>query len=159
MSVSGTRRTESEERAALATEAMSWVGTPFHHGQLLKGLACDCLTLLVGVFANTGIIPVFPLPEYRPDEFLHQADERYADGIAVHFVPLGTVPPHPGDLVTFRFGRRAVAHAGIATDEVGTFVSATAEHGRVEVGFLHEAYWATRWTGTWRLKQWCACCG
>src|SRR5690606_33648301 len=37
-------------RAAVVSEALTWVGTPYRHQASLKGVACDCLGLVRGVW-------------------------------------------------------------------------------------------------------------
>ena len=155
---------EVRERQAVIREAVSWVATPFQHQQCLKGVGVDCLTLIRAVY-----LAVFPginvvLPDYAPDEFLHSGEERYAEGLRPYFEALGRVAPQGGDVVAFHFGRRQVAHVGICVDGLhagglyspGTFVSALMDNGRVEFGGLEQAGWATRWSGTWRLRRWMA---
>lgn len=36
-------------RSQFVAEAREWIGTPFIHGQSLKGVGCDCIGLIVGV--------------------------------------------------------------------------------------------------------------
>lgn len=43
------------ERRAIVEEAREWIGTPFAHGQMLKGVGCDCIGLIAGVAAAVGI--------------------------------------------------------------------------------------------------------
>ena len=145
---------ETREREQVVAEARSWLGTPFQHQQALKGVGVDCLTLIIAVYRA-----VFPevrveVPDYAPDEFLHQSAERYADGLRPYFVFLGPTWPQMADVVGFHFGRRTVAHVGIALDDAGQFVSALMDNGRVEMGGLEQQGWGQRWSGTWRLRRW-----
>lgn len=141
------------ERAQIVREALEWAGTPFQHRQMVKRVGCDCLTFLAAVYAPLLGVALH-LPDYRPDEWLHNAEERYRDGLAIYFDDLDTIPPEPGDVVTFHFGRRQVSHCGICVDAEGGFLSATLENACVEYARLSQQYWARRWSGTWRLKRW-----
>ncbi|MGR3492459.1 MAG: peptidase P60, partial [Shimia sp.] len=48
-------------------EARRWIGTPYHHRASLRGVGCDCLGLIRGVWrAVVGEEP-WELPAYAPD--------------------------------------------------------------------------------------------
>jgi NlpC/P60 family putative phage cell wall peptidase len=103
---------ERRQREAVVAEARSWLGTPYHHAARLKGVGCDCLTLIAEVFARTRLVPPVELPHYPPDWYLHHGVERYVEGVLRHAAEVPG-PPRPGDLVLWRFGR-AFSHGGIA---------------------------------------------
>jgi NlpC/P60 family putative phage cell wall peptidase len=105
------RPLESAQRAAVVAEARSWLGTPYHHAARLKGVGCDCLTLLAEVFARAGMVAPIELPHYPPDWHLHRGAERYALGVLRHAAEVEG-PPLPGDIVLWRFGR-AFSHGAI----------------------------------------------
>jgi NlpC/P60 family putative phage cell wall peptidase len=51
----------------IVAAARSWIGTPYMHQQSLKGVGCDCLGLLRGVWRESvGPEPMAP-PPYTPD--------------------------------------------------------------------------------------------
>ena len=51
----------------IVAEARSWIGTPYRHQASLKGVGCDCLGLLRGVWREVmGAEPELP-PPYSPD--------------------------------------------------------------------------------------------
>jgi NlpC/P60 family putative phage cell wall peptidase len=39
-------------RRKVEAAALTWLGTPYHHGAAAKGAGCDCLGLLRGVWAD-----------------------------------------------------------------------------------------------------------
>jgi NlpC/P60 family putative phage cell wall peptidase len=104
-------------REAIIAEARSWIGTPYHHQACLKGVGCDCLGLLRGVWrAVIGTEPETPPPyaadwaEASGEETLRAAALRYLSEI-----PLSEIAG--GDVLLFRMSRTAPAkHCGIATD-------------------------------------------
>ena len=49
--------TESEQRASVIAEAMSWIGTPFRDQSDVKGAGVDCAMLLVRCFVDTSVVP------------------------------------------------------------------------------------------------------
>ena len=105
--------TVPDRRAAVIAEAQSWIGTPFHHGQMLKAAGCDCLTFIVGVFVSAGIVVRPKIPFYRPDFMMHQAEETYLLGLLEHGREVKA--PQPADVAIFKWGR-IYAHAGIVVD-------------------------------------------
>lgn len=79
-------------RDELVAEAREWLGTPYQHGQMAKGLGCDCLGFLAGVAYAVGYVDARPLvrdPALRvygksPDPtLLDRACEEYLDPIAL----------------------------------------------------------------------------
>jgi NlpC/P60 family putative phage cell wall peptidase len=103
-----------ERRAAVIEAAQGWLGTPYHHMARLKGVGCDCLTLLAAVYHEAGMIPAIEIPYYPPDWHLHRAAERYMDGLRAYAREIEG-PPQPGDAVLFQFGR-CFAHGAIVTE-------------------------------------------
>lgn len=110
--------TEDELRSEVVREAKEWIGTPYISNGLIKGAGTDCAMLLIGVYRNTGYLPVDFDPRPYPAQWhVHQGEERYMN--YVHKFA-DTVPgpperlPKPGDIVMFKIGR-VFAHAGIIT--------------------------------------------
>jgi NlpC/P60 family putative phage cell wall peptidase len=102
-------------RAAVVAEARTWLGTPYHHMGRVKGVGCDCLTLLAEVYAAAGIIaPVAEIQFYPPDWHLHRSAELYLAGVVERACEIDG-PPQPGDIALFRFGR-CFAHGAIVTN-------------------------------------------
>ena len=114
----------SAARQAVIAEALTWIGTPFHHAARVKGAGVDCLMLLAEVYERAGIAPHVEPPFYVPDWHLHRDAERYMEGLLGYARPIDG-PPLPGDIALFRFGR-------------------TFSHGAIVVEWprLVHAYWA-----------------
>lgn len=91
-------------RRAVIDEALTWIGTPFHHAARIKGAGVDCLMLLAEVYERAGIARHVEPPFYVPDWHLHQGAERYMEGLLDYARPIDG-PPLPGDIALFRFGR------------------------------------------------------
>lgn len=110
----------SELRSAVIAEAISWIGTPFHHAQATKGRGVDCVLSLIEWFAVPGVVERFDPRPYPASWFLHRDEERYLDGIARYAdrLPDG-VEPLPADIALYHFGR-CVAHGGLILDD--TFI-------------------------------------
>ena len=95
---------ELQQRTAVVSEAESWLGTPYHHEARIKGHGVDCAQILVGVFANVGLIEPVRLPHYPMDWNLHRDEERYLDILARYTREIGSAP-RPADIVVWKFGR------------------------------------------------------
>jgi NlpC/P60 family putative phage cell wall peptidase len=101
-------------RAAVVTEAKTWIGTPFHHAARVKGAGVDCLMLLAEVYERAGVtVGRINPPFYVPDWHLHRDAERYLDGLLRYARPVNV--PEPGDIALFRFGR-TYSHGAIITE-------------------------------------------
>ena len=60
-------------RQAIIVEAESWINTPYHHNQQLKGAGVDCGQILVAVYSKFGFIPEdYKIGYYPPDFALHK---------------------------------------------------------------------------------------
>lgn len=97
-------------REDVVTEARTWLGTPYHHQALIKGVGVDCAMLLVGVYAGVGMIEgVEPRP-YPRDWHLHRSEEKYLGWLQ----SLSQQVPEPGvgDVLVWHFGR-TFSHGGI----------------------------------------------
>lgn len=94
----------SEQRAAVAQEAMAWLGTPYHHHARIKGVGVDCAQILIAIYAGLGLAPEIDPGHYAHDWHLHQREEVYIDWVlraGGHEVDA----PGVGDIGLFRFGR------------------------------------------------------
>lgn len=101
------------QRSAVVAEAESWLGTPYHHMARLKGVGCDCLTLLAAVYHSAEVIPAIDISYYPPDWHLHRSDERYMDGLLAYAREVAA--PEPGDAALFKFGR-CFAHGAVIVE-------------------------------------------
>jgi len=118
----------------VVAEARSWIGTPYRHQASLKGIGCDCLGLLRGVWRNVlGAEPELP-PPYSPDWAEAGADTLVA-AARRHLVETGIAAFMPGDVLLFRWRDSLPAkHCAIATS-AGTMVHAHDGAAVAEVSF------------------------
>jgi len=101
-------------RAAVVTEAESWIGTPFHHAARIKGAGVDCLMLLAEVYERAGVTGPIEPPFYVPDWHMHRDAERYREGLLEHAHAIEGPPLH-GDIALFKFGR-TFSHGAIVVE-------------------------------------------
>ena len=99
---------------AAVGEALSWLGTPYRHQGLRKGVGCDCIGLVMGVWrAVYGVEPELPGP-YAPDWAEAEGGERLLKAVRRHFREKPAGDMAAGDLLLFRWRPHLPAkHAGI----------------------------------------------
>ena len=105
--------------ARIVAEARSWLGTPYRHQASLKGVGCDCLGLLRGVWRGL----YGPEPEEPPPYAAGWAEAGGDPLVAAarrHLVavdePLAAYVPRAGDVLLFAFRAHLPArHCAIAT--------------------------------------------
>jgi NlpC/P60 family putative phage cell wall peptidase len=103
-------------RAPIVAEARSWIGTPYRHQASLKGVGCDCLGLVRGVWrALIGDEPE-RAPPYAPDWAEASREETLAQAAARHLLPVACDAFREGDVLLFRWRSALPAkHAAIVT--------------------------------------------
>ena len=101
---------------AIVAAARSWIGTPYLHQASLKGVGCDCLGLLRGVYREVrGAEPELP-PPYSADWAEASRREAMAEAALRHLTPLAIDAFAAGDALLFRWRPDLPAkHCGIAT--------------------------------------------
>ncbi|MCZ7908503.1 NlpC/P60 family protein [Agrobacterium leguminum] len=95
--------------------AESWIGTPYRHQASLKGVGCDCLGLIRGIWRDLyGHEPELP-PPYAPDWAERGGEDRLMAAAKRHFPAVASLEEaRPGDLLLFRWRADAAAkHLGI----------------------------------------------
>ncbi|ACB79582.1 phage cell wall peptidase, NlpC/P60 family [Methylorubrum populi BJ001] len=105
----------------IVTEARAWAGTPYRHQASLKGVGCDCLGLLRGVWrAVLGPEPEAPPPYAASWAEAASGDDPLLSAAQRHLVPitepLAAYRPRAGDVLLFAFRSHLPAkHCAIAT--------------------------------------------
>jgi NlpC/P60 family putative phage cell wall peptidase len=131
--------------------ARSWIGTRYHHQAHKKGVGCDCIGLIIGVWEElfNGRVPSsFSLPVYTP----HWGDETgefnvMAEYSRKYLLPLPLVwhsdgpvnALRAGDVILWRMLRHgATKHAGILSSPT-TMVHAYYGHDVMETPLIQKA--------------------
>ncbi|MEW9806800.1 NlpC/P60 family protein [Mesorhizobium marinum] len=109
---------------AVVTETMTWLETPYRHQGRRKGVGCNCIGLVLGVWrAVHGGLPERPGP-YAADWAEAGGSERLLEAARRHFVEKPRGAMAPGDVMVFRWRPHLQAkHAGILIG-AGRFVHA-----------------------------------
>ncbi|MEJ2227042.1 MAG: NlpC/P60 family protein [Alphaproteobacteria bacterium] len=100
--------------ADVVTIARTWLGTPYHHQASVKGVGCDCLGLVRGVYAEAYGSPAEAPPAYTRDLAEACGRETLLEAARRHLVEINKDDYAPGDVVIFRLRPSAMAkHCGI----------------------------------------------
>ena len=117
------------ERSAYVAAARSWLRTPFHDNQAVKGVGVDCAQLVRAAALETGLRAIHPTGNYSAQWFLHREDDRLVEFIKRYAVEIDESRAREGDLVVYKIGR-AFAHVAILTGP-GTIIHAHKQTGMV----------------------------
>jgi len=132
--------------ARVVKSARSWVGTPYHDQASVKGVGCDCLGLLRGVWREVIGPEPMQVPPYSRDWGEAGPVEVLAEAAREAMIEIAPADASTGDVVLFRMHTRAIAkHVGILTNgrqNIHRFIHAYERTGVVEEP-LTEA-WARR---------------
>jgi NlpC/P60 family putative phage cell wall peptidase len=105
-------------REQVVNAARGWIGTPYRHQAALKGVGCDCLGLIVGVWRELGGKNVGSMPPYTSDWAEAMGRETLAEGLCGHLTEIEPSQAAAGDIVLFRWRAHLPAkHAGILSEE------------------------------------------
>lgn len=97
------------------TLAADWVGTPYRHQASLKGVGCDCIGLIRGIWRELYGAEPQTVAAYAPDWAERGGVDLLIAAALKHFgqdLPLADA--QPGDVLLFRWRPDCAAkHAGI----------------------------------------------
>ncbi len=107
-------KTDNPPEEAIIAAAKEWRGTPYHHQQSQKGVGCDCLGLVRGVYEAVYQTKINNIPPYSRDWADISQTETLIDAASKYLIPKEKDERRPGDVLIFRFRKWMVAkHAGI----------------------------------------------
>lgn len=134
----------------LIAEARSWIGTPYCHAATLKGVGCDCLGLIRGIWRSIiGEEPEIPEP-YRAGWIDKPGEERLRDAARRHLIEIPYSAFQGGDVLLFRWKDHLPAkHVGLATSDC-TMVHA---HEGASVAEIDLGLWRRRLVYAFRFPQ------
>ena len=129
------------ERTRIVAAARDWIGTPYLHQASLRGVGCDCLGLLRGVWRDVlGAEPEVPAP-YTPDWAEVGMGDCLAEAARRHLVEIAPAEAEAGDVLLFRWRAGLPAkHVGILSDP-GTIIHA---HDGIAVTQVPLGLWRRR---------------
>ena len=90
-------------RADIVEVARGWLGTPYHHQASLRGVGCDCLGLVRGIWRELYGNEPEDLPPYSRGWAESLGAETLAAAAMRHLRPVDCSAARPGDLLLFRW--------------------------------------------------------
>ncbi|MGH6763097.1 MAG: NlpC/P60 family protein [Phyllobacterium sp.] len=128
--------------ARVLEEAAGWIGTPYRHGASVKGVGCDCLGLVRGIWrALYGSEPEAVQP-YAPDWAEAGGGDPLLEAARRHMIERDLKDARPGDLLVFRW------RAGVAAKHLGILV----EGGRFVHAYEGHAVFASALVPQWKRR-------
>ena len=98
--------------------ARDWVGTPYHHQASKKGVGCDCLGLVRGVWRGLYGTEIAKTPPYSPDWGEVQTGEPLRRAAQKYLCEKGLTQAKAGDVLLFKMQVEGAAkHLGIMTSQ------------------------------------------
>jgi NlpC/P60 family putative phage cell wall peptidase len=108
--------TETEQRGAIVAEALTWLGTPYHHFAGLKGIGADCAMFPLAVYKAAGLVPEdLAVDHYPIDWAFHRDEERYLAMVERFGCAVAPAQIGPGDFLVWRYGR-TFSHGAIVVE-------------------------------------------
>ena len=118
--------------ARIVKVARRWIGTPYHDQASVRGVGCDCLGLLRGVWRDVIGPEPMPVPPYSRDWGESGPVEVLAEAARAAMQELDVSDARTGDVVLFRMRKGAIAkHVGILSGG-GRFIHAYERTGVIE---------------------------
>jgi len=109
-----TRARSRTAPARIVKATRRWIGTPYHDQASVRGVGCDCLGLLRGVWREFVGPEPMPIPPYSRDWGEVGPVEVLAKAARAAMIELDVADARTGDVVLFRMRAGAIAkHCGI----------------------------------------------
>lgn len=140
---------DEDQRRRIVGLARGWLGTPYHHQASVKGLGCDCLGLVRGIYRELYGHDVGGVANYSRDWAEASGIETMLQGAARHLIAIDRAELAPGDVVVFRLRPATVAkHAAVIAGDA-TMIHAMEGVPVSEVAL--SSWWRRRIAGAFRF--------
>jgi NlpC/P60 family putative phage cell wall peptidase len=96
-------------RTHIDTIARTWLGTPYHHQASAKGVGCDCIGLVRGIWRDLYGTDPEALPAYTRDWAEAHGRETLLEAARRHLIEIAPAEAQPGDILVFRWRRHTPA--------------------------------------------------
>ena len=118
--------------ARIVKASRRWIGTPYHDQASVRGVGCDCLGLLRGVWRDVvGPEPLL-VPPYSRDWGEAGPVEVLAEATRAAMLEIPITQTRTGDVILFRMRTGAIAkHVGILSSR-SQFIHAYERTGVIE---------------------------
>lgn len=128
---------EEIDRSRITTLARCWLGTPYHHQASLKGLGCDCIGLVRGVYKELYNYDP-PVPNYSWDWGDVNNNEGILKAAFEYLNPIDLKDYDEGDVVVLRWKYYTVAKHAMILTSTNTAIHA---YNKSPVSEIHLSDW------------------
>ena len=137
----------------IATIARAWIGTPYVHQASVKGVGCDCLGLLRGVWRELHGEEPEDAPPYAPDWAEATGNETLYLALKRHLTEVAPRDIAAGDVALFRMAPRGPAkHCGIVAEKNGVTTLIHARQNKRVSEEIFSALWRQKLAFAFRLN-------
>ena len=141
------------ETDAIIAAARGWLGTPYVHQASVKGVGCDCLGLLRGVWRELKGEDAETPPPYAPDWAEATGQETLHQALTRHLREIPVTQLRPGDIALFRMVSQGPAkHCGIVSERNGIQTLIHARQNRRVSEEPFSAFWRGKLAYAFRLE-------
>lgn len=138
------------DRASLVEEARSWLGTPYKHQCCKKGIACDCIGLIKGIYQDLYKVKI-PFVPYSYDWGDANNNEDLLKHAAYWLEEIDLVDAREADVVGVRWKKqRVVKHAMILTSK-NTAIHSYNRSGVTEINL--SKWWKDKFVVAYRFPE------
>lgn len=141
-----------QTRSRVITEAREWLGTPYQHQAMVKGVGADCVGLIVGVGVSTGVLTLTKkqMLEYAGYGRLPNPNKMQRV-MGKHLTPVPESTVSYGDIAWLQWRDGLPMHLALISGHLGkrTLLHSTSEIGKVVEHSL-TLEWETRIVSYWR---------
>lgn len=137
-------------RAAIVGEALTWLGTRYHHRARCKGAGVDCAQILIGIYSACGLVKPFETDAYPRDWMLHRTEDRFRDYVRQYADQIPLEEVQPGDVALYLVGH-CYAHGAVII-AWPKLLHADSRYGAVTLAEGDQGWLAGRPVEFYRLK-------
>lgn len=131
------------KRSEIIGEAKTWMGTKWQHQTALKGVACDCLGLVIGIARKFG--QEVDAADLNYSQMPHHFEEKLYEKMKKYVIEIPVSEAKPGDILLFGFSPDWPAyHVGIVSYD-GFII-----HTWMDVGKVVETRLDSQWLANLR---------
>ena len=138
------------KREDIVKIAREWIGTPWVHQASVKGVGCDCVGMVRGVYTELTGKTVGGAMDYTRSFYLFSGEERLKNEIGKYCMEVPIGEAKSGDVILISFLNLPSHHIGILAGT--TFIHSWEDIGNV-VEIPYDAAWKRLTKAVFRFPE------
>ena len=138
------------KREDIVKIAREWIGTPWVHQASVKGVGCDCVGMVRGIYTELTGKTVAGAMDYTRSFYLFSGEERLKNEIGKYFMEVPMEEATSGDVLLISILNLPSHHIGILADD--TFIHSWEDIGKV-VEIPYDAAWKRLTKAVFRFPE------